>query len=582
MNKLLTRPLAYYDTAILYPDRNQLRSTEPFLGFAIVGLPLRTILRLSDVDVFEALRWLVVFGSLTYGYLFYRSIGIGAAISAAGAVLCLSMPDLLNGIERLQIVCIPLILAVVYHGVMASRSTRSLPGHSIGLFVSAALYPLCGAINATIAVVAALFVLPWLLRILAELRRERRLAPCLLPVLLAVAFDAVVLAPWMLDRADMEVYLSREFLEVKHWSPTLLPTRLQDMPGFVVGWAGPALVAAAFLLAVWSVKQAIDQRVSKSARPAVSLPRQRYLLAAVAIATALVVGTMFDTGGLFVPWMKPVFQAVCYATLLWYWREQWLGPSTPDSHGSGQRVAVLLSAGLGVFLCLMSFGPVYATNPSPLATNIARVLLSIVTPLKSIREFQRIAIFGVLFLSVSVTVRLGITMRDAASSRRLGVAAIIVATALSSVYNRSLVDSPDIEAPREFVDLASRSQGHGAIYVHPYMKWNSMSGVLMIAIANELKRPIVNGYLGISPPWFIYASKVLHRFPDAEAVWLLRRWNVETVVSLAGDAGAEKAEVVHKTFGNAYGVVWDSRSHRTRGRTPLSRGSGAPAKGHAD
>ena len=40
-------------------------------------------------------------------------------------------------------------------------------------------------------------------------------------------------------------------------------------------------------------------------------------------------------------------------------------------------------------------------------------------------------------------------------------------------------------------------------------------------------------------------------------MWLLRRWNVETVVSLAGDVGAEKAEVVHKTFGNAYGVVWD-------------------------
>ena len=119
------------------PIRNQLRSTEPFLGFAIVGLPLRTILKLSDVDVFEALRWLVVFRSLTYGYLFYEASGIGAAISAAGAVLCLSMPDLLNGIERLRIVCIPLILAVVYHGVMASRSTRSLPGHSIGLFVSA-------------------------------------------------------------------------------------------------------------------------------------------------------------------------------------------------------------------------------------------------------------------------------------------------------------------------------------------------------------------------------------------------------------------------------------------------------------
>ena len=109
----------------------------------------------------------------------------------------------------------------------------------------------------------------------------------------------------------------------------------------------------------------------------------------------------------------------------------------------------MLGAGLGVFLCLMSFGPVYATNPSPLATNFARVLLSIVTPLKSIREFQRIAMFGVLALSVFVTARLGLAMRDAASSGRLGVAAIIVATALSSVYNRPLVASPDIEAPRE-------------------------------------------------------------------------------------------------------------------------------------
>ena len=69
MEKLLTEPLSYYDTAILYPDRHQLRGTEPFLGFVLLGLPLKTLLRLSDSDVFEVLRWAIVFTCLTYGYL---------------------------------------------------------------------------------------------------------------------------------------------------------------------------------------------------------------------------------------------------------------------------------------------------------------------------------------------------------------------------------------------------------------------------------------------------------------------------------------------------------------------------------
>ena len=56
---LLSNPRAYYDTAILYPDRNQLRALEPCLGFVLLGLPLHA-LQLDDVDVFEVLRWLMV------------------------------------------------------------------------------------------------------------------------------------------------------------------------------------------------------------------------------------------------------------------------------------------------------------------------------------------------------------------------------------------------------------------------------------------------------------------------------------------------------------------------------------------
>src|SRR6185295_19850710 len=103
VGKLLADPAGFYNTAILYPDRTQLRSTEPFLGYALLALPLRELAGLGDVDVFEMVRWLLLFVSLTYAYLLFRAAGVDAAMSAAGAALCLCQPSLLTGIERLQI-----------------------------------------------------------------------------------------------------------------------------------------------------------------------------------------------------------------------------------------------------------------------------------------------------------------------------------------------------------------------------------------------------------------------------------------------------------------------------------------------
>jgi hypothetical protein len=64
------------------------------------------------------LRWAIVFTSLTYAYLLFRKIGIGVTISVAGAVVCLSQQGFLDDIERLHVVSVPLILAVLYHGLM--------------------------------------------------------------------------------------------------------------------------------------------------------------------------------------------------------------------------------------------------------------------------------------------------------------------------------------------------------------------------------------------------------------------------------------------------------------------------------
>src|SRR5207302_5083931 len=117
-----------------------------------------------------------------------------------------------------------------------------------------------------------------------------------------------------------------------------------------------------------------------------------------------------------------------------------------------------------------------------------------------------------------------------------------------SVSSRSLSASAEVVAPHDLVELALRSSSTGPIYIHPRMEWNTTLGVWLIDVAREVHRPIVNGYLGIEPPWFGYASSVLHRFPDAEALWLLRKWKVATVLSVVGDVQGELPADAIKSF----------------------------------
>jgi hypothetical protein len=580
IDKLLSDPLSFYDTAILYPDRNQLRSTEPFLGYAILGLPLRVFFHLRDVDLFEVLRWAVVFTSLTYAYFLHKALGIGGTLSAAGALVCLSQPGFLDEIERLQVLCIPLILPVLFHGLIVWQSDRRRPVHSAGLFFFAALYPLCGAVNATISLMAGLFVLPLLVKMLADLRRRKRLASVLVPIALAVVVDALALAPWLLDRSDLKPYVTDGFLLIKHWNPTNVALRVRHIPQFLVtrvGW--PLTVALIMLSIVVTQRRAGTGGRGEASDPGSYPAPENQLLMLLVPASAMLVAASYGFNRYDVPWLGLLFDIACAMTLLLYWRGQAVLSATTDEFGVRQSV-VMLSAGLAVFLCFMSFGPVYASNTHPLATSLMRVLLAVLPPLKSIREYDRIWMFGMLFLSVYVTVRLGIALRGRGAVTRLGAAAIVTVTMIASLNSRRLVASAEIEAPRDFVALTLRSPGRGGIYVHPMMKWNSSSGVLMIAIARAVGRRIVNGSLGICPPWFVYATSVLHRFPDPEALWLLRKWKVETVVGVTGDVVGKESDGVTKVFENSHGVVWEIWPSKSDVPHP-SAGTNLALRGHA-
>ncbi len=564
MDRLLTHPGSYYDTAVLFPDRNQLRTTEPFLGYALLGLPLRVLTPLNDVDIFEVLRWTLAFVSLLYAFKLFTLMGITPALAVAGAVLCISQADLLTGIERLQLLSIPLVIPVLYHFLRAWQTLRAR--HSVALFAFAALYPLCGMVNGVIVAMAAIFLLPLLVRMLLVAPRRPRLVACVLPILLAAAVDVAATGPWLLDRADLKAYERSDFLQTKRWNPMQVPIPIGDVPGFVAARAGIGPAAALSLLAgLLMIRRRREEPGASAETGRIDVPDQAFLWLPLLSGVAILVGTAYFPRSTAVSVLTVAFNAACYLALLLLWRRQATLPLATNGSGLAP-VGLILSGGVGVMLCLMSFGPIHASNNSLLATHLMKLLLQILPPLASIREFERIWIFGLLFVSIYATLRLGIALRSSRPITRTIVAAAIVGAALVTMHNRDLVATSPVEAPRDFIDLASTSKGRGALYVHPYMRWNTLSGVLMIPIAKELGRPVVNGSLGIAPPWFGYATSVLHRFPDPEAMWLLRTWHVETVVSLVGAVPRADPASLRLVFERRNGAVYEI----------VSRGGDAP------
>src|SRR5262249_31773213 len=152
-----------------------------------------------------------------------------------------------------------------------------------------------------------------------------------------------------------------------------------------------------------------------------------------------------------------------------------------------------------------SFGPVYVSNDNPLANHVLRTLLAIWPPLKAIREFARLWTFGLLCLATYATLRLAIALRGRRLAFHMAIASVLVIVSVWPIYARPLVESASIEPRHDIVEATAHSRGTGGVYVHPMTEWNTLSATLMMPTAKAIGRPIVNGYLGIEPPWFEYA-----------------------------------------------------------------------------
>jgi hypothetical protein len=547
MDRLLTNPRAFYDTPILYPDHNQLRTTEPFLGLSVLGLPLRGA-GLNDAEVFELLRWTMVAAVLLYSYLLFRLVEVGIPLSFAGAALAATQPYVLHGIERIHVLTIALLVPLLFHLLKVWTSTRPVP-HAIALFFFVALYPWGGVINACIAVMGVVCVAPLGLRLMAAQHRDGRLALAAASIALAVIVDGLALLPFVIDRSDMAVFSSPEFLAIKSWHDAPIPVKFSELPWFARDQLGWGLTGALLIIGALHVAR----RFRPIPVPPAVAPAFVTFAVLPVVSFALALCAAYPGGDVFL-WCRSVFQVAVYAAFLVYWLGQSRIQLTRDTAAIREFV-LLLSAGLGVFLCLMAMGPLYSSNRNPLSTHLMTLVMTLIPPVKAIREFTRIWIFGILFLSLYATIRISTLVRSGIA--RSAIAIVLATVSLLLVRNRPLSATVPIAASKEVYALASRSRSTGGIYVHPRTEWNTEFGVLMFPTAKLLGRPIWNGTTGIVPPWYLYAGDVFREFPSSESLWLLQRFGIDTVVSLVGDVQRGDSRFVQKTAATNDGTLYD-------------------------
>lgn len=364
---LLRQPSAFYDLAILQPDVHQRRSLEPFLGYVVAGLPFRAA-GLDAARTFEAVRWLVVFAALCYAWRLLRWLDCDRPLSAAGAALVALGPSLLHGIERPQVLAIALAPALVVHAVQA-RERR----HALALGAWLVLYPLLGMYNAIAVAVAAVLTWPLIARLLIDRWRARD--PVLpMVVVLAAAVEAILLFPWLTDRADLAGYVDPAFLAIKHWNALDLPGETSPTAMFVrvslgLGWL--AALGLALVSGVAGLRGGARRRAPGVDVLAFAL--------APAVAAAIVARRLWWPEVTPGPAWALAFQIAALLSLAVFWRRLWVSDlSTRDGIAA---TAGWTTAGLGVFLCLLAFGPRAASNASLLSGLWAAGLVELFPPL---------------------------------------------------------------------------------------------------------------------------------------------------------------------------------------------------------
>ena len=170
---------------------------------------------------------------------------------------------------------------------------------------------------------------------------------------------------------------------------------------------------------------------------------------------------------------------------------------------------------------ILSMGP---EGPTPLYSLLYRGLFGMAA-IRAVPRFSVLALLGIAVLA-ALAIR-SLEARQPRLARGLVVAALL---AIAVEYSNGAIAYPPPPSLRTSVGGWLRDQpGSGAVLCVPMRVWLGNTPCMLQSL--EHRRPVVNGYSGIMPPFFEAMVQTANRLPAADALLAMHNIGVEYVVS---------------------------------------------------
>ncbi len=236
------------------------------------------------------------------------------------------------------------------------------------------------------------------------------------------------------------------------------------------------------------------------------------------------------------------------------------------------RKAAVVFGVVAVLGVILSMGP---DGPTPLYTLLYRGVFG----MAAIRAAPRFAVLALCGIAVLAALAIhGLEARRPRLARGVFVAALL---ALTIEYSNGVIAYPAPPALRTGAgEWLGGQPGTGAVICVPMRVWLANTPCMLQSL--EHRRPVVNGYSGIVPPFFEALVATSNLLPAPEALLAMHNIGVEFVVSdepLTSDAGvrrgAGRTGTIRPAARVSASVVARDRSGRAGGRRHTARGSRA-------
>lgn len=543
VSSLLDEPSRYFRPPFLFPDPNPLRGTEPLVAEAALAVPFRLVLGDRPAPVFTLVR-LVTLGLLVvFTGLMLGELGARTSLAVLGGCLSVLVGTTATAFDRLQAVSFQWLPLGLLFAVRFFRSGRLRDAVAFGacafLLVQSSLY----------STVMLLAVVPFLVPLLATLRGapeagRRRAVGLAVAAALAAFASAIVLWPYLRDRADMASFATAAYASVKVWEPAFVVDLLSTpaeyrWPGWPlappIGWSGRypggAFVLLLGAVALLALADRLRRRADRSPR---RTPEPRAFRVATTLRAASLPGLVAALAwGLLAEGSAPARAAadLCLWVGLIAWGARLALWPSPWRNDEGRLAIVTSAVALAaVSFLLLSFGSgvAFASWGPTLAGGLFGPLSAVMTPLRELRELKRFLVPAGWTAVVALTLALERELR-----RRPRWVAPLLAGALLAIGMSERVRA-DVKSlrippvPGEY-GLAAASHGRGGLLELPFDGWGSLGSIHRMLWQPVHGRPIVAGRTGLDPGWYALAYHVLNEFPSEESVLLCRAWGVDTV-----------------------------------------------------